>query len=354
MTNRTGERITFIMPPGIIALIVISVSILIFAGAFRALARMLGFASNTVKSIMEDEDEPGGEPHFDDGLSPNTEIKNYTEKIAANPDDFNLYHERGKCYEEMEDYERALSDYSHSLKLNPVFTDALIRRGVLNMEEGNAEAAQKDFEILIAEKPEEYTGYELMGNLLFRKGEFSEAVSNLAKAINRNEEGFSVNLSYEKRSYAYFCLGSYKEALADIERTIDLSRYVQPGDDIYLYRFIILNRLGIDGTKELFAFKGKLVRESLLNSSELEWLHRLIRLYLDETDPTPCIEEMNRLSGESSQGERPKCVMGFYISQWFLMKKEKDNAEKFLQICLESGIKNADQYIMAKAELKRL
>ncbi len=343
------------MTQGIIALIVISVSILILLGALKTLLKMMGFASSAVKSIMEDGAEiAGGEPHFDDGLSADKAVKAFTEKLIKVPDDFNLHFERGKSYEQLEDYDNALKDYSHCIDLKPDFADARIRRGLLLMDRRNYPMAQEDFKRLVEMKPDEYMGYELMGNLLFQEGEWEKARDYFSKAIDNYSDDLSLNLIYEKRSYVHFCLGDYKNALTDIEKTLDLSEFIKPGDDIFLYRFILLNRLKIDGTKELFAFKGKFVRESLLNSFGTEWLHLLIRLYLDEIDPSPCIAEMNRLTGELDQEGRPRCIIAFYIAQWYLMKKEQEKAKEYLRICLESGRESIDQYLMAKAELKRL
>lgn len=343
------------MTQGIIAIIVISVSILIFLGAFKTLWKMMGFASNAVKSIIENGNEiGGGEPHFNNGLPPAKEVEAYTAKISKNPEDYLLYFERGKNYEQLEDYDNALQDYSRCIELKSDFADALIRRGLLQMERQNYSEAQKDFENLISKKPEEYAGYELMGNLLFQKGEWEKAGESLSKAIDSYDKDLSLNLIYEKRSYVHFCLGDYQNAMTDIEKTLDLSEFIKPGDDIFLYRFILLNRLGIDGTKELFAFKGKFARESMLNSFETEWLHCLIKLYLNETDPSPCIAEMNRLTGELDQEGRPRCIIGFYIAQWYLMKKEYAQAKKYLGICMETGRENIDEYHMAKAELKRI
>ena len=343
------------MTQGIIALIVISVSILILMGAFKTLLKMMGFASATVKSIMEDGAEIGDrEPHFDDGLSPEKEVAAYSKKIEKTPDDFMLRFERGKSYEQLEDYDNALGDYSRCVELKPDFPDARIRRGLLQMDRRNFDEAQKDFETLIAEEPQGYAGYELMGNLLFRKGEWEKAVENLSRAIDNHGDDMSVDLIYEKRSYANFCLGDYENAMADMEKTLDLSEFIKPGDDVFLYRFLLLRRVGIDGTKDLYAFKGKFGRESLLNSSETEWLSRLIRLYLGEVAPAFCIEEMNRLSGKLDQEGRPRCIIAFYIAQWYIMKNELDKAKEYLVICIEAGGENIDQYLMAKAELKRL
>lgn len=75
----------------------------------------------------------------------NQAISNYTQAMKFDPKDPYSYLNRGHCYEELKNYEQAISDYTQAIKLDPKDPDAYYYRGDCYEKLGQYEKAGQDF-----------------------------------------------------------------------------------------------------------------------------------------------------------------------------------------------------------------
>ena len=56
-------------------------------------------------------------------------VSEYTVAIGLNPQDADVYYNRGVAYARQGEYERAIADYTDAIRLNPKFVQAYMLRG---------------------------------------------------------------------------------------------------------------------------------------------------------------------------------------------------------------------------------
>jgi tetratricopeptide (TPR) repeat protein len=114
----------------------------------------------------------------------------YTKAIQLDPKFLPAYENRASDYLSLKQYQQALKDYETILKLDPENTTAYADRGLARLETGNNWGAIFDF-----------------GDAIRRK---------------KDDDSYLPNL-YENRGDAYFRLGQYRDAIADLNKAIELS-----------------------------------------------------------------------------------------------------------------------------------
>jgi tetratricopeptide (TPR) repeat protein len=72
-------------------------------------------------------------------------IVSYNEYIKSYPSDSKAIDERGKCYENLKQYDNALKDYSNAISLSPMNSFFLNDRGYAYLKSGNLENSLSDF-----------------------------------------------------------------------------------------------------------------------------------------------------------------------------------------------------------------
>lgn len=124
--------------------------------------------------------------HFDPALM---ELLN--QAIADDPNNATAYLQRGLAFNHLEEYDRAIADFSAAIRIDPTLVDA----------------------------------YNFRGTLLYRDGQLQQALADFNRALELAPE-FAV--AYFNRGYVRRDLGDIPGAIADFERGADLSE--QQGD----------------------------------------------------------------------------------------------------------------------------
>jgi Tfp pilus assembly protein PilF len=142
-------------------------------------------------------------PYFDSGLAYlgskdfDKAISDLTEAIRLDPNSFVAYAERGWAYFVHSDYDKAISDYNDVIRLDPNNTSAYDTRG---------------------------TAYEIRGNL-------DKAISDFTEEIRINQTVSGRAHAYHKRGFAYGKRGDLDKAISDYNEAIRLD----PNHDYYYY-----------------------------------------------------------------------------------------------------------------------
>ena len=122
--------------------------------------------------------------------------------------------------------------------------------------------------------------------------------------------------------------------MADFGRSIDL------GENPYrmLFRFLAQARLGENGAAELAANAARLKSK--------DWPYPVIELLLGKQTAE------RTLAAASKPSE--KCEANFYVGEWHLIRRDREQAYKMLQTAIDSCSKTFYEHDAAITELQRI
>lgn len=202
---------------------------------------------------------------------------------------------------------------------------------------GNLQRAITDLTEAIALNPRYDSAYGWRGKLLVDIGEYDRAVANDTEAL----KVFPDNDGYiGSRGYAHFYRADFPASAADLYRAIQLIPYSTLNDDRAPMLYLARARAGQDGTADLEA---QVDRWKGINRQ----IPLVVDLYLGRSSPEAMLKAVDSL--------RTHCETNFYVGQWHLIRNNRDEARRLLQV---ASSKNCDgfhpTYPGAVAELKRM
>jgi tetratricopeptide (TPR) repeat protein len=131
------------------------------------------------------------------------------------------FYNRGGIYKERKDNDRAISDYSEAIKLDPQYVNAYLNRGIAYDSKGDTDASIADFGRVIELKPDDPLAYYDRGYLrCWRKRDYDGAIADLSKAIDL---GGKTAPTYLYRALAYQGKKDYGRAIADYDEGLKLT-----------------------------------------------------------------------------------------------------------------------------------
>ena len=140
------------------------------------------------------------------------------EAVKINPNNPQLYLNRGFVSHVLYDYESAMADYNQALKINPKFAFAYNNRGVLKVSLNDIEGAMADYETALAINPKYSDVYYNRGNLRYMLDDLQGALEDYDKAIELNpkdSEAYNNRGVVKKRmDYNVGALSDYSQAIA--------------------------------------------------------------------------------------------------------------------------------------------
>jgi len=147
-------------------------------------------------------------------------ITDFSSSIQLNPDNAGVYNNRGIAYEGKKDYDRAIADFNRSIQLNPKYVIAYNNRGVTYCGKRDYNRAIADFSRCIQLKPNSAGVYYNRGNAYARKMDYDRAIADFNRCIKLkpNDDG-----AYNDRGASYANKGDYDRAIADFSRAIELN-----------------------------------------------------------------------------------------------------------------------------------
>ena len=147
-------------------------------------------------------------------------IEAYSYAIKLNPNDAEVYNNRGVAYSNKNDFDRATEDFTKAIQLNPSDAGAYNNRGVAYLNESDFNRAIEDYTKAIQLKPDYSSAYNNRGVAYRYKGDFNHAIEDCTKAIQLNPSDAG---AYNNRGIAYSDKGDYDRAIADYIKAIQLN-----------------------------------------------------------------------------------------------------------------------------------
>ena len=144
-------------------------------------------------------------------------IKNYNKAIKLNPQNENIYNNRGLAYEKNGQLDEAIADFDKAIALNPQLTEAYNNRGLAYADKSQFGKAITDYTQAIALNPDYAVAYNNRGLAYAKNEQLDEAIADFSKviAINPNDAE-----AYYNRGNAYAENKQLDKAIADYTQAI--------------------------------------------------------------------------------------------------------------------------------------
>ena len=156
-----------------------------------------------------------------------------------NPQDAEVYNNRGVAYRNKGDYAQAIRDYGKAIDLNPQYADAYYNRGLACGKKGDYDQAIKNYNKAIELNPQDASANNQLCYAYLGKKDFLAALEavNKAIAIAPSDPNY-----YDSRADVWIAWGKYKKehpeeypdidwkdnirnALSDVEKAFSLNPY---------------------------------------------------------------------------------------------------------------------------------
>ena len=128
------------------------------------------------------------------------------------------YYNRGNDYQAKGEHDKAIADYTESIKLDPQ-ASAYNNRGFSYSRTGKLDLAIADYDQTLKLKPDHQFAYYNRGWAYSEKGDHVRALMDYNRAVARTPEDAA---TYNDRGHSYAELGDLDNALADFEKAIAL------------------------------------------------------------------------------------------------------------------------------------
>ncbi len=147
-------------------------------------------------------------------------IENFTEAIVINPNDAEVYYNRGMGYVSIEENENAFQDLNKAIELEFDSAELYYNRGYLYQQQGQYQDAINDYDIAISKKEDYGDAFYRRGRSKYELGQEEEALHDLGEAISLKPDFFD---AYYERALILKELQEYSSALDDFDKAIEIN-----------------------------------------------------------------------------------------------------------------------------------
>jgi tetratricopeptide (TPR) repeat protein len=147
-------------------------------------------------------------------------IADFSESIRLNPKSAAPYHNRAGAYAAKGELDRALADYSEGIRLLPNNAASYTQRGFLYGRKGDRDRAIADYNEAIRLAPDKPENYNERGFQYAWKGEQDRAIADFTEAIRLNPK---YAIAIHNRGVRYAAKGDHDRAIADLDEAIRLN-----------------------------------------------------------------------------------------------------------------------------------
>jgi len=134
-----------------------------------------------------------------------------------------IYAWRGDAYIQRGELDKAMSDASESIRLNPRDDHGYLERGIVYRRTGSLDKAISDYDTVIRLNPNFARTYYDRAIAYGLKGEYNRAIRDATEAIRLNTNAADVADFYYNRGVSYESIGDLDKALADYNKAIHLA-----------------------------------------------------------------------------------------------------------------------------------
>jgi tetratricopeptide (TPR) repeat protein len=181
-------------------------------------------------------------------------IADFDKAIELLPNWAGSYNNRGTVYFEQGDYDQAIADFGKAIQLDAQFGKAYFNRGLAYQVLGNYKAAIADFDKTIELTPESELAAEMSTvsgtaesgfsyastyhhafsdlSSTDQAGGSSSMIAGMTNYLQFTQSSADLSLAYANRGLAYYHLGDFEYAGADLEKALSLG--LDPTDQAWV------------------------------------------------------------------------------------------------------------------------
>ena len=123
------------------------------------------------------------------------------------------WYDRGRAFEQLENFQKAIEAFSQAIGLDPLFQMAYAHRGYNHEKSGNHREAITDYTKSLQLKTLHAHVYSLRGYAYSQMGEYKKALTDYAKAISINDKDLPLDFTYLEQGRTYFYMGNMDSAI---------------------------------------------------------------------------------------------------------------------------------------------
>jgi tetratricopeptide (TPR) repeat protein len=146
-------------------------------------------------------------------------IADYTETLRLSPKYTLVYIERGITYNNKGEYDQSIEDCTQALRLDPSYAYAYLIRGIAYAGKKDYDHAIADYDQVIQLNPNYAVAYMNRGNAYAGKKDYDQAIADYDESIKCDPNNA---LTYSNRGITYADKKDYDRAIADYDLAIKL------------------------------------------------------------------------------------------------------------------------------------
>jgi tetratricopeptide (TPR) repeat protein len=146
-------------------------------------------------------------------------IEDFTESLRIKPGYAAAFYNRGIVYYNKRDYDKAISDYDQVIRLDYNFPYVYSNRGVAHLDNKDYDRAIADYTRVIQLHPDDAYAYSNRGSAYRNKGDYEMAIADYSQVIRLDPDYVS---AYINRGISYYANNEHDRAIADYTQTIRL------------------------------------------------------------------------------------------------------------------------------------
>lgn len=261
----------------------------------------------------------------------NRAISELSKAIRVNPNNPAAYHDRGVAHQALSNYAESIDDFDKALEIAPGFAITYFSRGISWKSLGKFDRAIADQIQAIALFPDSADAHGELGVVYQCRFDLDASIASLTTALKLAPREPS---HVKHRGLAHFHRGDFKAAAADLERALDLATDASA----MLFLYLANAKAGENAHLSLERHATKL--------NDGQWPAAMAQLYLGR------LSVASAVAAATTAEERAEAH--FYVGEWHLVHDRRAEARKALQMAAQSCPTWFIEHTAAIAELSRL
>ncbi len=251
---------------------------------------------------------------------------------------FSNYFNRGFAYSKKGWYDKAISDYTRAVELEPKNGRIYQARAFSYEGAKQYDKAIGDWNKAVELEPVEYN-YLSRARLYRSRGQYDKAIADYGSVIQLNPEKAS---GYWFRSAAYYEQGKFVDSIGDYRRLLEIFSKEQPEVKLDLLYVRLLNSSMKLSRGEYYAALEEIrgyVSSHDVSSDDEKWWRTISKYYLGIGDSTDAglIDEAKKGRDEKAVQNR-LCDAYYSIGEKKLMEKDRKGAQEFFNKSIETNV----------------